>query len=118
MSLLTFLMNNNYYEFLGVWKEHPVSYNKRDLLLYALGIGCNEPRFVYENDSNFAPFPTYPAVLSFKEMEQDVVTFPPQYMQDLDLKLDGTRVSCFMLYFCHIFCSQKLLVWNGWRTIH
>lgn len=57
-----------------------VSFNKRDLILYAVGIGCNELNFVYENSKNFAAFPTYPIVLAFKGEEQDVVSFPSKVM--------------------------------------
>jgi len=55
-------------------------YNKRDLLLYAVGIGCEELNFVYEHDEDFAAFPTYPIVLTFKGNEQDVVSFPSDAM--------------------------------------
>jgi hypothetical protein len=75
-------------------KEAPtvsVSFNKRDLILYAVGIGCSELNFVYvystftcvtsnslsyENSPNFSAFPTYPIVLGFKGTDQDVVGFP------------------------------------------
>lgn len=57
-----------------------VSYNARDLILYSLGIGCEEMRFVYENDSDFAPFPTYPIVLAFKGTSSDVLDFPSEVM--------------------------------------
>lgn len=57
-----------------------VSYNKRDLLLYALGIGCankaEEIFYVYEEHDNFQAFPTFPVVLPFKGTETDVVPFP------------------------------------------
>lgn len=43
-----------------------VGYNRRDLILYAIGIGSNELRYVYEDHEDFAAFPTYPIVLSFK----------------------------------------------------
>lgn len=42
------------------------SYNRRDLLTYALGIGCSDLHYVYEGHSDFAAFPTYPVVLGFK----------------------------------------------------
>jgi len=47
----------------GQWYDSPVEYNKRDLLLYAVGIGCEEMQYIYEQDANFAAFPTYPVVL-------------------------------------------------------
>jgi len=55
----------------------PVSWNKRDLLLYAVGIGAKKDdyQFVYDLDNSFSAFPTYPVVLSFKGDSQDVVDF-------------------------------------------
>jgi len=55
-------------------KPEVVRYNTRDLLLYAVGIGCgqagpkyyNDMRFVYEQDPNFAAFPTFPVSLAMK----------------------------------------------------
>jgi len=58
----------------------PVSFNRKDLILYAIGIGCQELNFVYENSPNFSAFPTYPIVLGFKGSEQDVVGFPSTVM--------------------------------------
>jgi len=55
----------------------PVSWNQRDVLLYAAGIGAkaDELHFVYELNPNFAVFPLYPVVLGFKGISQDVVDF-------------------------------------------
>lgn len=63
-----------------------VSYNSRDILLYALGIGCHgrdddrpgdaEMRYLYEGHPYFSAFPTYPLVLPFKGASSDVVPFP------------------------------------------
>lgn len=61
-------------------KGIPVSYNQRDLLLYASGIGCHELKYVFEYDSDFAAFPTYPVVLSFKGTENSVCQFPSEAM--------------------------------------
>mmetsp|Transcript_12485 Transcript_12485/g.26724 ORF Transcript_12485/g.26724 Transcript_12485/m.26724 type:complete len:303 (-) Transcript_12485:3638-4546(-) len=75
-------------------------YNKRDLLTYAVGIGCTESNFVYEHDENFAAFPLYPIVLNFKGVEQDVVSFPSEAMTQgpampplpgIKVGLDGER---------------------------
>lgn len=55
-----------------------VSYNTRDLLGYAIGIGCTDLRYVYENHEDFQAFPTYPIVLSFKGEDHDVVGFPSE----------------------------------------
>ena len=63
------------------WREGVlVSCNRRDLILYALGIGCTELRFIHEDADGFAPFPTYPVVLGFKGDAVDVVTFPSPAM--------------------------------------
>jgi peroxisomal enoyl-CoA hydratase 2 len=79
-----------------------VSYNRRDLITYAVGIGCDELRFVYENDPDFAAFPTYPIVLGFKGEEEDVVGFPSAAMMaanvlpplpGMKFVLDGERYS-------------------------
>eukprot|EP01121_Diplochlamys_sp_Union-15-3_P002305 TRINITY_DN1200_c0_g1_i1.p1 TRINITY_DN1200_c0_g1~~TRINITY_DN1200_c0_g1_i1.p1 ORF type:complete len:312 (-),score=47.97 TRINITY_DN1200_c0_g1_i1:35-970(-) len=53
----------------------PVSYNKRDLILYALGIGATDMKFVYEGDPEFSALPTFSTVLSFKGDSSDVVPF-------------------------------------------
>eukprot|EP00510_Aplanochytrium_minuta_P003213 CAMPEP_0184021430 /NCGR_PEP_ID=MMETSP0954-20121128/9928_1 /TAXON_ID=627963 /ORGANISM="Aplanochytrium sp, Strain PBS07" /LENGTH=265 /DNA_ID=CAMNT_0026303457 /DNA_START=46 /DNA_END=840 /DNA_ORIENTATION=- len=86
--------------FLNKWYEQKVSYNKRDLLTYAVGIGCDDMNFVYEHDENFAAFPTYPIVLNFKGTDQDVVSFPSEAMTEgapmpglsgVKVALDGER---------------------------
>ncbi|KAL7284837.1 hypothetical protein ACG7TL_002150 [Trametes sanguinea] len=57
--------------------DKPVSWNQRDLLLYAVGIGAKKDDFalINELDKSWAPFPTYPVVLPFKGTSQDVVNF-------------------------------------------
>jgi len=59
------------------YKSQAVLWNKRDLLLYAVGIGAKKDDlpFVYELDKNFSPFPTYPVVLSLKLDHTDVSNF-------------------------------------------
>ena len=70
-----------------------VGYTTRDLLTYALGIGCSDLRYVHEDCTDFAAFPTYPAVLGFKGDAIDVVSFPsPAMMQQPMPMLPGTRV--------------------------
>lgn len=59
---------------------YDVTYNKRDLMIYAVGIGESDLQFTYEFHENFAAFPLYPVVLSFKGDSQDVVSFPPPSM--------------------------------------
>ena len=62
----------------GEWSEpRPTSFNTRDLLAYAVGIGCTEMKFVYESAEDFAAFPLYPVVLaSHKGDTQDVDSEP------------------------------------------
>jgi len=64
----------------GVGFEYPpqeVSWLKRDVLLFANSIGCttDELHFLYELHPDFAVFPTYPIILSFKLTNQDVIDF-------------------------------------------
>ncbi|MES1909165.1 MAG: hypothetical protein MHM6MM_001956 [Cercozoa sp. M6MM] len=84
----------------GWCEPFPVTWNRRDLILYALGIGATELPLVYENHEDFAPFPTYPIVLEFKGDSQDVVGFPSEAMakatfpgqpQPAGAVLDGER---------------------------
>ncbi|KAJ7637010.1 peroxisomal dehydratase [Roridomyces roridus] len=55
----------------------PVSWNQRDLLIYAVGIGAkaDDLSLVYELDKSFAPMPTYPVVLPFKGDSQELNLF-------------------------------------------
>merc|ERR1719150_2201932 len=70
-----------------------VEYNKRDLLLYAVGIGSTDPRYVYEGDPDFGAFPTYPISLTFKGASYDALVFPPPVMANFPgPKLSGVRV--------------------------
>lgn len=87
-------------------------YTKRDIILYALGIGCcndalfaksnfndgmtsnnRELRYVYENDINFEPFPTFLLSLTFQSqlnesqseavrMSTGIRPFPPESLGD------------------------------------
>ncbi|KAF7588296.1 hypothetical protein BBP40_005921 [Aspergillus hancockii] len=64
----------------GAGFEYPrqeVSWLKRDALLFANSIGCksDELHFLYELHPNFAVFPTYSLILSFKHTDQEVVNF-------------------------------------------
>ncbi|PFH59251.1 hypothetical protein XA68_12622 [Ophiocordyceps unilateralis] len=75
----------------GVGFEFPpqeVSWLKRDLLLFANSIGCqaDELHFLYELHPNFAAFPTYPLVLTFKGNSQEVVDF---YSSKQGVKIPG-----------------------------
>lgn len=57
--------------------SYPVSWLKRDLLLFAnsIGVKSDELHFLYELDPSFAAFPTYPIILSFKHTDQEVIDF-------------------------------------------
>ncbi|PKY04174.1 trimethyllysine dioxygenase TmlH [Aspergillus campestris IBT 28561] len=64
----------------GVGHEFPpqeVSWQKRDVLLFANSIGCkaDELHFLYELHPNFAVFPTYPLIIPFKLTDQEVTDF-------------------------------------------
>ena len=50
--------------------DQPVSWNRRDLLLYSVGIGAGaeDLDYVYEFAHDFRAFPTYPVVLGLKGM--------------------------------------------------
>jgi hypothetical protein len=69
-------------QYIGKEASTTVSYNRKDLILYAVGIGCTELPFVYENAPGFSAFPTYPIVLSFKGTSNDVLNFPSPAMMD------------------------------------
>ena len=76
-------------------KPIKVSYNRRDLILYAIGIGSKDLRYTYEDyEDDFQAFPTYPIVLSFKGTDQDVVSFPSPAMIEAGSfpPLPGTKV--------------------------
>ena len=62
----------------GPWGE-PVSiaYTERDVLLYAVGIGCTDLRFVYEKNADFAVFPTFPIRWSGRGGVNDDHALPP-----------------------------------------
>ncbi|EJU01567.1 peroxisomal dehydratase [Dacryopinax primogenitus] len=64
--------------------RQPVGWTKRDLLTYAVGIGAKKDDFpfVYELHPQFAPFPTYPVVLSLKGDAEDVTDFSKILGQD------------------------------------
>ena len=45
----------------GSWGDPvTIDYNQRDVLLYAVGIGIRDLRYVYEGNPDFAVFPTFP----------------------------------------------------------
>lgn len=45
----------------GPWGESvQIRYDKRDVLLYAVGIGLEDLRYAYEGHPEFSVFPTFP----------------------------------------------------------
>lgn len=67
--------------FTGEWGQpEDVRYNTRDLMLYAVGIGCGQAgpttypdmRYVYEQNKQFCAFPTFPVSLAMKGHGFDV----------------------------------------------
>lgn len=70
-------------------------YTSRDVILYALGVGCcadssDEIQYVYENHHDFAPLPTFPLSLSFAALPEasdanyfaGIRPFPPHTMEN------------------------------------
>lgn len=94
----------------GVGFEYPrtpVSWLKRDALLFASSIGCDssELHFTYELHPNFAVFPTYPVILPFKKTTPEVIDFYAAQkavripdVPDFDSRrvLDGQRLLRFL----------------------
>eukprot|EP01063_Lacrimia_lanifica_P009297 TRINITY_DN16295_c0_g1_i1.p2 TRINITY_DN16295_c0_g1~~TRINITY_DN16295_c0_g1_i1.p2 ORF type:complete len:301 (+),score=97.34 TRINITY_DN16295_c0_g1_i1:100-1002(+) len=81
--------------YLGKWTSVPARYNRRDLVTYAVGIGCTDMPHVYERNRAFRAFPTYPFVLSFKGDTQDVDAFPSKAMKAGEVRppLAGVKVA-------------------------
>ena len=61
-------------------KSIDVTFNRRNLILYALGIGSSELKFTYEDSADFSAFPTFFIVLQFAAGQNDVVGFPSPAM--------------------------------------
>ncbi|GAA5804675.1 hypothetical protein HPULCUR_010178 [Helicostylum pulchrum] len=59
------------------FESEKVICNRRDFLLYALGVGVKEDelKYLYELDKEFAPLPTYPLALLLKGNDFDVNLF-------------------------------------------
>lgn len=73
--------------------SRPVEYNRRDLILYALGINSSDPRYTYEQNDDFAAFPTYPIVLTFKGTATGALPFPSETMMAFpQAPLKGVKV--------------------------
>ena len=90
-------------------KHLVAQFTKRDLILYALGIGCcdgtlsdeKELQYIYENHIKFQPFPTFLLALSFvaqspsnQSFGYGVKPFPPESMSN---RLpDGSKCDCII----------------------
>jgi acyl dehydratase len=62
----------------GPWGEAvAITYTERDALLYAVGIGCTDLRFVYERHPQFAVFPTFAIRWGGAGLKLDERAFPP-----------------------------------------
>jgi len=63
-----------------------VEYTKRDLILYAFGIGCdvNERCFLYEHDTSFSAFPLFPLTLPFRAVRTNESVSPNLRSLDQD----------------------------------
>lgn len=104
-----------------------MSYNSRDLLIYALGIGCtvgrtnsdckdgqllsSEMRFLYEGHPDFSAFPTYPLVLPSKGESSDVVAFPGDERRGVAVLL----IVVFVFNLCDhvvVTCVRAECIWT------
>lgn len=62
----------------GPWGEAvAITYTERDVLLYAVGIGCTDLRFIYEKHPAFAVFPTFPIRWGGAGAMRDDKALPP-----------------------------------------
>jgi peroxisomal enoyl-CoA hydratase 2 len=56
----------------------PVAWNRKDLMLYALGLGVTDDEYTFENNENFGALPTFPLVLRLKGTSSDLQSFGSQ----------------------------------------
>ncbi len=62
----------------GAWSAPvPVTYAQRDVLLYAVGIGCSDLRFTYEGHPQFAVFPSFAIRWGSLGLKLDPTAIPP-----------------------------------------
>lgn len=95
-----------------------VSFNRRDLILYALGIGCSDLRFTYEDADDFGAFPLYPAVLGFKGDAVDVVPFPSPTLMQVQPMIDLPGVRAVLDAERYIEMVKPLPATGGSFSLH
>ena len=62
----------------GAWSAPlAITYTQRDVLLYAVGIGCADLRHVYEQHPQFAVFPTFAIRWGHLALQLDAEALPP-----------------------------------------
>lgn len=62
----------------GAWSEPvDIDYAQRDVLLYAVGIGCTDLRHVFEGHPQFAVFPTFAIRWGHAGLKLDATALPP-----------------------------------------
>lgn len=62
----------------GPWGDPvAITYHERDVLLYAVGIGCSDLRFVFEKHPAFAVFPTFAIRWGGRGLNVDARALPP-----------------------------------------
>jgi peroxisomal enoyl-CoA hydratase 2 len=62
----------------GAWSAPvPISYTQRDVLLYAVGIGCTELRYLYEGHAQHAVFPSFAIRWGGAGLQLDPAALPP-----------------------------------------
>ena len=98
-------------------KQFRFCYTTRDLIIYALGIGCSseildEKRYIFELHRDFCEFPTFFSTLPFKGDSHDIVPFPgptlllvpPDFVQVSFLFLALTRFQCYIKLHTYRYC--------------
>ncbi|KAF4697114.1 hypothetical protein FOZ60_011787 [Perkinsus olseni] len=71
----------------GFFPTTPITYTEKDAILYALGVGATERKYVYENHPDFAVLPAMIFATIFKgdESSKTLPFPPPQLLMDLDI---------------------------------
>ena len=62
----------------GAWSAPvPVTYDRRDVLLYAVGVGCHDLRFTFEGHPQFAVLPSFAIRWGSLGLKLDPAALPP-----------------------------------------